>query len=200
MKQLAALTSLALSIAAFAPVNSHQCEAVNDSVLQPGRNILTFLNMNPDIDMLSGPGCIYILNQFKNLPSGAELVRQMAGQRVEHTSSRCLYPINSVQYLCDETALGESPRCLPQAYTYCGQWEYSMTNQENSYEAAMELALKLDTAYDKAQALCGMAMDPERGNAGIARALSFAHELQAYLTNEIHDSSETIYQISCPSQ
>ena len=42
-------------------------------------------------------------------------------------------------------------------YSHCGQWAYSMTN-DSRYEQAMELALQIDTAYDKAQQLCGAAM------------------------------------------
>lgn len=188
------LAGMALSIAAFSPVGSHQCEAVRDNVLRPVRNVTAFLRMDPDLESLSGPGCWYILQQFKRLPSGAELVRQIASQRVEHTSSRCVTPINSVHYLCSDPAPGESPVCAPQTFSYCGQWAYSMTNQEASYEQAMELAFKLDTAYDKAQALCGMAMRWEGGAHGVKDA---ARSLIEYLGGEIRESSERIEGESC---
>src|SRR5258707_1069948 len=115
VKQLI-LAILALSIAAFAPVSSHQCREVREEVMRPVRNVLSFLKMTPDLDSLSGPGCLYILQQLKAVPQGAEMIRQLGTQKAENASSRCLYQINSIHYQCTEPKIGEA-RCLPQNYS-----------------------------------------------------------------------------------
>ncbi|MGK5081930.1 hypothetical protein WDW37_01400 [Bdellovibrionota bacterium FG-1] len=189
MKQQIVLAALALSITAFAPMSSHQCAEFSESVLEPLDAVSTFLNRSPSLDTLVQSGCLMIAQQFQSLPQGAELVRQLASQRIENTSSRCLYPINSIQYKC-EGPQGETPRCTPQTYSYCGQWEYSMTN-DSGYELSMELALRLDTIYEKAQTLCGLAL---RLNPG---ALEVARDLQNSLRDEILESSEKSYDRAC---
>jgi hypothetical protein len=191
VKQLV-LAVMALSIAAFAPVGSHQCREVHDQVMQPIHNVASLLNMNPDFDTLSGGGCLYILQQLKTLPAGADLIRQVAAQGVEKPVSRCVYPINSVQYICNDPKTGEA-RCLPQAYTYCGQWEYSMTNEQR-YELGMELGSKLDNAYDKAQQMCGYALRWDE--AGTKMAM---RELIAYLNDQVSTRGEKLYAAACNS-
>jgi hypothetical protein len=191
VKQLV-LAGMALSIAAFAPVSSNQCREMHDQVMQPVHNLIAYLSSNPDLDALSGPGCLYVLQQLKTVPQGSEIVRQMASRDVENTSSRCLYPVNSVQYVCTESSAGE-PRCLPQSYTYCGQWEYSVTN-EPRYELGMELAYKLDTAYDKAQQMCGYA---QRWNEVAARSAML--DLLTYLNTQIDTRGEKLYAMACGS-
>jgi hypothetical protein len=182
----ALLGFFALSIAAFAPVSSNQCRAMHDQVMQPLRNVIELLQANPDLNSLSAPqGCYAILQQFKTLPQGAEIIRQIATRDVENTSSKCLYPVTSVQYECAEG------RCLPQAFSYCGQWAYSMTNQPH-YELGIELAYKIDNAYDKAQQLCGHVFRWDETG-----ALTAAHELLNYLDNQVQIRSEKLYGMAC---
>jgi hypothetical protein len=185
LKQLV-LAVFALSVAAFAPVSTHHCQQVHRQVMQPVKNVLAFLKVKPDLDSLSGPGCLYILQQFNHVPEGAELLRRLATQRVENASSRCLYPMNSVRYDCTD-----SRHCLPQAYSYCGQWEYSLTNASR-YELAMELAFQIDTAFDKAQQMCGAAMRwDELG------AMTAMKDLHSYLDNEVNPLNEKVYAEVC---
>jgi hypothetical protein len=191
VKQQIAWVAVGLSIVAFTPVSSQQCDQVRSSALQPLLNVTSYLKMNPDMESLSGPGCLYILQQMRKMPHGADLLRQVATQRVENTSSRCLYGVNSIKYVCNDPKLGEAAACAPQTYTYCGQWEYSMTNYESRYEMSMEHALRLDVAFDKAQALCGMAMRWDFG------ALKAMRDLKAYVDDELIETSERLVGEVC---
>ena len=182
--------AVVLSVAALGPVHSHQCEEVRDAVMSPLKNVAGYLAQAHDLDSLSGPGCQYVLGQLKQLPSGSDLIRQVATQRVENTERRCLFSVNSIEYDFEQPAIGQDPRFTPQSYSYCGQWEFSMTNQP-SYELAIELSLKLDTAYEKAQRMCGLAIHMD------ARAVQAAHELASYLEGEVAEPSEKTFQTAC---
>jgi hypothetical protein len=188
VKQLI-LPILALSIAAFAPVGSRQCGEMHEQVMAPISNVVSFLKMNPDMDIMSTSGCLYVLGQLKQLPAGSQLMRELGARAVENTQSRCVTVVSSIHYPCTEPKTGEA-RCLPQAYSYCGQWAYSMTNQPK-YEAAMELSTQVEVAYDKAQQMCGMAMRHDR-----AGATSAAGELLRYLTS-IQPQNDRVYSLTC---
>jgi hypothetical protein len=66
-----------------------------------------------------------------------------------------------------------------------------MTNQESRFENAIELATKLDTAYDRVQSLCGRAMRKSKGAEDAAR------ELLAYLDGELSELGSKFYSASC---
>jgi hypothetical protein len=189
VKQLA-LAALALSIAAFAPSSSHPCRDLRAQVAQPVQDVAAYLETRPSLDSLSGPGCVFILQSLKLLPSGAQVARELGSIGVENTRSRCTTSVNSIRYSCTDPEAGPV-LCLPQSYSYCGQWEFSMTNQPK-YELAMELSTQIDIAYDKAQQLCGLAMNRDEAGADSA-----AKDLVSYLGLRVLPESEKLYELGC---
>jgi hypothetical protein len=120
MKQQAALlilAALAISIAGFTPVGSHQCGELRESTLKPLDDVREFLKTAPSAELLSGPGCNYVLKRMQELPRGAELVRLMAMRNVENSSVSCLDRMNSIHYVCGDAVVGDGSRCLPQTYS-----------------------------------------------------------------------------------
>jgi hypothetical protein len=189
VKQLV-LATLALSIAAFAPVSSHLCRDTQEQVIQPIQDVIAYLETRPSMEALAGPGCVSILETLKRLPSGARAMRALGAHGVENTRSLCTTSVNSIRYPCTIPALGTA-RCLPEAYSYCVQWEYSMTNQPK-YELAMELSTQVESAYDKAQQLCGAAMNHDEAVTSAA-----AKDLLSYLSQRIAPDSDKLYDLSC---
>ena len=189
MKQLV-VALLALSIVAFAPVGGNPCRETREQVLQPMRNAASYLATHPTAENLATTGCVYLLNELRNLPAGARKLRELGTLGVDNTQSRCNTSVNSIRYVCTESQYG-TPRCLPEAYAYCGQWEYSMTNQPK-YELAMELSTRFEVAYDKAQQLCGLALD--RDDAG---AWAAAQDLLTYLAERVDTGADRLFELSC---
>lgn len=189
MKQLV-LAGTALSIAAFAPVGSNPCREVREQVMQPMHDVAEYLRTNRSVETLSSTGCLYILSNLERLPFGAQLIRDLGARGLENTQNRCTTTVNSIRYPCSEPSMGQ-PRCLPEAYSYCGQWEYSMTAQPK-YELAMELSTQVELAYDKAQQLCGAAMSWDEAGTAIA-----VQDLLSYLDSSIGPKSEKLYELSC---
>lgn len=193
VKQLL-LATVALSIAAFAPVSPHQCRTLRDEVSRPVQQVQDYLQMHPDLEALSGPGCLYILQRTQNISQTADTLRQLATRSVDNITHRCAVSINSLRYHCDSLSSGH---CLPETYTYCGYWEYTVSPSapivsDPRYEASMELANKLDVAYDKVQRLCGAAMSLSENDT--ANALT---DLTRYLDTEVEPRNTKLIELSC---
>lgn len=194
MRKLA-LAVVALSLVALAPISSNPCREVREQVFEPLRDVAELVAGEPDFADLSNRGCLYILGRFRDIPAGAQLLRELGARGVEGVRSRCTTAVNSVHYRCSQEAGASGGRalsyCLPQAYDYCGQWAYSMTNQPK-YELAMELSTQIEMVYDKAQRLCAAVI------AGDApRARSERQSLSQYLESRVLPRSERLRSLSC---
>jgi hypothetical protein len=192
LKQLV-LAAVALSIAAFAPVNPHQCRTLREEVVRPVQQVKNYFEMQPDLEALAGPGCLYILRQTQGLAQTAETLRQLATRSVDNVTHRCADSVNSLRYRCDSA----DGRCLPESYTYCSHWEYTVSPSapivsDPRYEASMELANKLDVAYDKIQRLCGAAM-----SFGESETMTAVTEVRRYLETEVEPRNEKLMELSC---
>ncbi len=192
MKQPLVLALIALSVLAFTPSHTRDCDSLNDDLLFPIHHVLDFLKLKPEFSALKGPGCLYILRQMSAVPHAAELLRQQTRETFPNASDSCLFPVSSIQYVC-----GEGARCLPQSYSYCGQWEYSMT-YDPTYELAMELSYKADVAYGKAQALCGLALSSTFDSMNsIDSAMT---DLMGYLEREVLTRGDRLNGLICKSR
>jgi hypothetical protein len=181
---------MALSIAAFTSSGTSPCRLLNEQVRQPTRSIASLLATRPDVAWLSDTGCRSILTAVRELPAGARLARELGARGIENAQSRCTTSVNSIRYLCGGSEDGYT-RCLPESYSYCGQWEYSATAQPR-YELGMELAASIDAAYDKAQQLCGLAMSWDTPG-----AQSAARELESYLEERVLPGMDRLDELSC---
>lgn len=185
--------STGLSFAAFAPVSTHPCRQIHEQVTQPLREVSIFLASKPGADTLAGPGCVFLLSELRRMPVGARLIRKLGAHGLPKAFHRCATRIASVHYPCVDSKFGPT-RCLPEAYAYCGEWEYSLAN-EPKYELGFELSTRVDVAYEKTQQLCGMAM--RREDAG---ALEAAARLEAYIRERIEPRADRFYGLACDSQ
>ena len=146
--------------------------------LLPLHRAASFLRKHPSLDSLSGPGCLYLLNQLKNLPESAQLLREVAMAPAQEIQVRCTDWMHLARYQCPKAGLEESWRCIPQNHFPCVNWSVSEKNGPRAsleanpdLERSIAASMQLDVSFAKAQSLCVAAFNFETQSQSLWREL-----------------------------
>jgi len=193
------LSALAVVLLVVATGCGKNCKKAREDIIQPTEGVMSYLRTNPSGQALAAAGCDWILDQFEQIPEGADIVRKIAETRFTHTNSRCLYWVPAQRMHCTyppahgprPPGYQPRPQCWYEHYNYCGRWDHSIV-QEPGYAEAMELSRDLDVMYDRAQRACATA------NAGdFAGANYQARQLLRFIRNEVKPNGDRVYQLAC---
>jgi hypothetical protein len=183
---------VSISILGLSSCDSDSCNAVRDELLQPTnavQSILLPLKNGNDVKA----ACPTILEQLRDMPNGAQTIRDLAANKFSDSYSNCTdwRTTTRWEYSCSEDAFHAVCEAEPFSFRYCATYEHQST-EEAGYVHAILLSAGIDAAFAKANDMCGQA---ENGS------LDFAYALSRELLNELNSSvipqTEHVYGAAC---
>jgi hypothetical protein len=171
--------------------NDDPCKDLSRQLIQPlsaAEALLATFQTGKDVVT----SCRTLLSTLSTIPEGAQSIRSLAATKFTDSSSTCtdLEIATRWEYQCSAEEKDPVCRGIAVTYQYCAAYEHHST--QDSYRQAMDISAHLDILYERANSMCGLAV-----NGNLEAALGASQEVESYLTHTVKPETDQGYAAVC---